>query len=140
MKKGECDVCLRTDDKAWRWRERDCGGGKTNFNPFTVFLWFLCGNLVCVYISVRKICFCFSIWISFHVFGFSFFSLNQKPAICVLWNVIRFVLARYLWDILREFRFGHLRMTSGWWPVYYTKIFNVIWIFFFFFGFKYRIW
>ena len=87
-----------------------------NFNPFTVFLWFLCGNLVCVYIGEENLFLFLFLYLDFFsrvwVFFF-FFSLNQKPAMCVLWNVIRFALARYLWDILREFRFGHLRKSSG---------------------------
>ena len=137
VKKRECDVCLRTDDKAWRWRERDCGRGKTKFLPFYGFPWFICGNLVCVYVGEGNL----FLYLDFfsRVWVFLFFSLNQKPALymcCGTWLDLHF--ARYLWDILREFRFGHLRMASGWWPVYYTKIFNVIWIFFFWF--KYRIW
>ena len=42
--------------------------------------------ILCVYISVRKICFCFCfcIWISFHGFGFSFsFFLSIKSQLCV---------------------------------------------------------
>lgn len=83
---------------------------KTSFYPFYGFSWFLCGNLVCEY---GKFVFVFVFGFLFTGLGFSFFALNQKPALSALWNVIRFLLARYLWDILREFRFGHLRMSSG---------------------------
>lgn len=120
------ELMIRREDEGKETAEEE----KQSFLPFYGFPWFICGNLVCVYVGEGNL----FLYLDFfsRVWVFLFFSLNQKPALymcCGTWLDLHF--ARYLWDILREFRFGHLRMASGWWPVYYTKIFNVIWIFFF---------
>ena len=69
------ELMIRREDEGKETAEEE----KQSFLPFYGFPWFICGNLVCVYVGEGNL----FLYLDFfsRVWVFLFFSLNQKPAL-----------------------------------------------------------